>query len=538
MKKLSAASLLVATLLLSMVLTGCSSDSMELVNNTTTNKDDEVVALLKTVPGVTDVKRQFSEEGETFYFFNFLQQATHNSSNSYQATFKQKCYLHYVNNDAPIVLHTQGYLIGGVDDIGLLDLSTLLNANVIEVEHRYFGESWPESPTDLGFNFLSAEEAAGDLHAIVSAFKQSIFPKNKWVATGASKGGINSALYAYFNAQNGWSDMDLYVPFCAPFLTGTEDSPLDLSTGTYINKYCGKDPTSSAAEVAARQRLDKFPTLITDNPTVRNMFINYLKTSDCKAYKQQLANYLAKNEFTTGNLDKDLVALAISSYYTALFNKFSYLPFHIWAPYVPDPDHVTDSEENMEFFRMFVFWSNKELSEYIKNYGTQQESQRRAPYNDFEVLEMMDEDNTASYDIQSVFELGVADNDFSALATSTYITPAEIEKVHATTTTAHHLSGTTAGCHNYTGSWDGGKLMTDFRKWVSTQTTTPMLFVYGNNDPWTGGRIDDPVSPATSKVKIFFNPRGTHTDSFLNKTVYDAEVSKALSEAIMQNLGL
>ncbi len=83
--------------------------------------------------------------------------------------------------------------------------------------------------------------------------------------------------------------------------------------------------------------------------------------------------------------------------------------------------------------------------------------------------------------------------------------------------------------------WDAGILMTDFREWVNTQTTSPMIFVYGTNDPWTGGKIDD---PATSKVKVIMNKGGFHSQSILNEEQYTPEATQAIKAAIKEFIGL
>jgi len=55
------------------------------------------------------------------------------------------------------------------------ELTDLLNANQIEVEHRFFGESLPDS---INYNYLNLEQATADLHYINQLFKQIY--KDKW----------------------------------------------------------------------------------------------------------------------------------------------------------------------------------------------------------------------------------------------------------------------------------------------------------------------------------------------------------------------
>ena len=56
----------------------------------------------------------------------------------------------------------------------ICELSELLNANQISIEHRYFGESLPDS---LNYDYLNLKQASADLHHINQLF-QKIYAKN------------------------------------------------------------------------------------------------------------------------------------------------------------------------------------------------------------------------------------------------------------------------------------------------------------------------------------------------------------------------
>lgn len=120
------------------------------------------------------------------------------------------------------------------------DIAQYLNANMLCAEHRYFGDSQPNDLSNTNFTYLYADQAAADLHHLVTVMKQDVFNKgNKWVSTGTSKCGINTPLYACYSDKNGWNDIDLYMPFGAPFLTGTTQSAGDKLKGTYVKDVCG-----------------------------------------------------------------------------------------------------------------------------------------------------------------------------------------------------------------------------------------------------------------------------------------------------------
>ena len=94
------------------------------------------------------------------------------------------------------------------------ELSQLLDANIVFVEHRYFLGSTPD-PRD--WHYLTAEASACDLHD-VRQLLGAIYP-GKWIATGISKGGTTTMLYATFFP----GDVDGYVPYVGPVNRSRED---------------------------------------------------------------------------------------------------------------------------------------------------------------------------------------------------------------------------------------------------------------------------------------------------------------------------
>ena len=129
-------------------------------------------------------------------------------------SFYQKVFLSHRGFEKPVVMK-----IGGYDwDTNwnqYLELPGLLDANQIIIEHRFFGDSKPDS---INYQFLNFEQITADLHRINQLFK-TIY-QTKWVSTGRSKGGVTSLVYKYFYPD----DIDVVVPFVAPLNLGLEDS--------------------------------------------------------------------------------------------------------------------------------------------------------------------------------------------------------------------------------------------------------------------------------------------------------------------------
>ena len=90
----------------------------------------------------------------------------------------------------------------------------------------------------------------------------------------------------------------------------------------------------------------------------------------------------------------------------------------------------------------------------------------------------------------------------------------------------------------YEGQWDGGKLMTDFRKWVYTESTQKILFVYGSNDPWTGGAIDSAAAETNPNIVLVVDPGGIHATDFLNQNSFTKESSQLIQTWTKAFLGL
>lgn len=115
----------------------------------------------------------------------------------------------------PVVLGTEGYAANyAAMPRYINELSTMLNANQITVEHRYFGESWP-SPQN--WDYLTVKNANADHHAVVRIFKK--YYSGKWVNTGISKGGQTAVYHRAFYPD----DVDVTVAYVGPLNFGVED---------------------------------------------------------------------------------------------------------------------------------------------------------------------------------------------------------------------------------------------------------------------------------------------------------------------------
>jgi len=118
--------------------------------------------------------------------------------------FYQKVYLNHRSFEAPTVLITEGY---NRNTNRIYELSDFLEANQVTVEHRFFGESLPDS---LEYNYLNFYQETADLHHVNELMK-TIY-KDDFIASGISKGGTTTIFYRYFYPD----DVDVSIPYVAP----------------------------------------------------------------------------------------------------------------------------------------------------------------------------------------------------------------------------------------------------------------------------------------------------------------------------------
>lgn len=154
--------------------------------------------------------------------------------------FYQKVYLSHIDFNNPTVIITNGY---NADWNRVSELATLLKANQVSVEHRYFGESMPDS---VDYSFLNLEQVTADLHRINQLMKEIY--SGKWISSGISKGGQTTIFYRYFYPQ----DVDVSVPYVAPLNLSLEDERIYNFLDTVGTQEC-------------RNKIENFQKLILKN---------------------------------------------------------------------------------------------------------------------------------------------------------------------------------------------------------------------------------------------------------------------------------
>lgn len=160
---------------------------------------------LECIPGLKILKGQGSS-----FTVTLQQPVDHKKPDG--ATFPQTIKIQHKGFDRPLIFHTTGYSGGSTRH----EITQFISANVIDVEHRYFGSSKPSGKVD--WSTLTIKAAADDFHRIYENFKW-MYPK-AWVNTGASKGGETVLFHRRFHH----CDVDATVAYVAPIVDGKFDT--------------------------------------------------------------------------------------------------------------------------------------------------------------------------------------------------------------------------------------------------------------------------------------------------------------------------
>ncbi|MDB5197002.1 MAG: hypothetical protein JWP88_1373 [Flaviaesturariibacter sp.] len=168
----------------------------------------ELEKALYDLPGVQFKKLVDPKVPHLKYILSVRQPLDHRHPEA--GAFYQRVVLTHKGFDRPTVIETEGY----EGRNGGNEIEKLLGANNINVEHRYFGSSRPDS---MLWDYLTEEQVTADLHQVRSLLG-SLY-KNKWISTGISRGGQTAIYYKRFYPK----DVDLAIPYVAAIPNSLED---------------------------------------------------------------------------------------------------------------------------------------------------------------------------------------------------------------------------------------------------------------------------------------------------------------------------
>lgn len=517
---------------ITLLVVGCTDDN---INPTTPEKPDEPEEVVKTasevlkeIEGVSDIKEEKDEDGNSVTSFYFKQPIDH--KNPAAGTFVQYCVLHYKGSKHTTVMHTHGYSITTSKNakVRQLELAKILDANYLAVEHRYYYRSiigLTEEDTIKGipstkvqneyWKYNTAEQSTAALHNIVTALKKSGYFDGKWVSSGVSKNGILTALYAYFYPN----DMDVYVPFCAPFCDGAETTGI----GKWLTNESGGKGTDLQKAV-----WDVLNRMTTDKD---------LRDELANLYKEEHGGDAKIQKYSTATA---MLALTYS-YMANMFYKFCYRPTDEWDGVIPNEN------SSAELYYGFITLGKTKYWERLKNLrqlwdeeelkgDDDYEDEIDDDYEDEEDRDFDEDDDPISsrraasswtlkfhsflntiYFVHAASELGYFLYDWTILPENHLLSDSNIKWLKNKQTITRYNKW-------YDVKYDDRmmKSFLDFVKNNRTKDKCKMLFVYGGNDPWTGAAIPDPDKDDPC-VKKYVVPNGTHNAFLTNPEYYRPE---------------
>ncbi|MFY0564848.1 S28 family serine protease [Archangium lansingense] len=216
------------------------------------NPTVDILERLRAIPGLTVQENPNGvPSGYRFFIMEYDQPADHSRLECQR--FKQRLTLLHKSDTAPMVLYTGGYYVSTRPS--RRELTAMLGANQLSVEHRFFLPSRPE-PAD--WSLLTIQQSAADFHRIVQAFKPLY--GRRWLSTGSSKGGETVVFFRRFYPQ----DVDGTVAYVAP-IARRDDERFPAF----------QDAVGGDAQAACRERIHTFQRTVLER---REEMLGLLRT--------------------------------------------------------------------------------------------------------------------------------------------------------------------------------------------------------------------------------------------------------------------
>jgi hypothetical protein len=173
-------------------------------------QDTAFLHQLKVLPGVVSVEEIAVDKSFEKQFDIYFQQLIDHSDSS-AGYFNQRVVLSHQGFDKPMVVELEGYHLWSTQRG---ELAELMHCNQLNIEHRFFKDSKPDS---IPWDKLTIWQAASDQHQIIQVLKP-LYQQN-WISTGISKGGQTTMYHRLFYPN----DVKASVPYVAPLNFARED---------------------------------------------------------------------------------------------------------------------------------------------------------------------------------------------------------------------------------------------------------------------------------------------------------------------------
>ena len=304
-------------------------------------EQSQLVVKLKSFPEIVSVTKLKNNSFNEVLEVSITQPIDHTNPNS--KTFTQRLYIGHMNFNNPVVINTQGY---SANRFYRFELSSILNANQIIVENRYFGKSMPDT---LIWNYLTSKQVAEDIHHITRILKKIY--KNKWVSTGISKGGQTCLFYRKYYPD----DVDATVAYVAPINPEQENRN--------INKFI----SSEVGTKKCRKRIEDFQLLLLDKE--KELLPIVKKYSEKKKYKFRIG---IEKAFEYGVLEYPFSFWQWGAYTCDSIPSDRSTLKNIFNKYIKVSSLGLYSDKTVEYLGPLFYQSYNELGYYNFKYNSEQ----------------------------------------------------------------------------------------------------------------------------------------------------------------------
>ena len=293
-------------------------------------QQDSISELHKKLLNFPDISVKIIETDSNFSegFEIFLTQPVNHLNPNNGPKFTQRIYLRHIDDNKPMVMNNEGY---ATNSGRRTELAKILKCNEMFVEHRYFGESKPDST--IGWEYLTTAQAAADHKRIVDLFKQIY--SGKWVSTGISKGGQTSIFFKYYYPDA----VDVWIPYVAPLNLDQEDSRIYSFLDNVGTEEC-RNKIRDFQRAVLRNR-DEILPLLSDHAQEKsyNFELGLEKTLEYNVFEYSFAFWqwgyancedIPEPTATPDSLFSHLIKVSSFAYFDSISSSY-YEPFYYQA---------------------------------------------------------------------------------------------------------------------------------------------------------------------------------------------------------------
>ncbi len=391
------------------------------------SQNNSLLERLRAIPEIKNISKLNSDTlFKAKYMIMVEQPVDHDDPNG--ATFTQRVFLSHLGFDKPVVFITEGYsAFYAISSMYVNELSAMLGANQVTVEHRYFGRSKPDNAS---WKHLTTAQAAADHHKVISIMKK-IYTDSKWLSTGISKGGQTTIFHRYYYPE----DVDASVGYVCPLNFSFEDKRVYSFLENVSTDSCRKKLIRFQKTMLKNK--DKFLPMFSDRAKARGYSFSFdIET----AYEMVILEY----------------------------------PFAFWQWGHSGCEDIPDSKAKDS--AKFTHLVNVSPLDYFSDQGMN----RMRPF----FYQAMTEIGYYGYDLEPYGDLVSATKDNTFMFTM-------------------------ADSLNITYDFTKMQLINN---WLQDDADK-MLFIYGENDPWSATAVETSANPDIYKV---VKPGGSHRTRILN----------------------